>query len=96
MLEIRPSCEHCNKKLPYNSIQAMICSFECTYCTTCAQKLFKNICPNCTGNLTPRPIRPSYHIDKHPAATTVIFDPKDLKITHQQFSDYGHIPPEKR
>lgn len=96
MLEIRPSCEHCNKNLPYHSTEAMICSFECTFCSTCALELFKNICPNCTGNLTSRPIRPSYHTGKHPASTTVIFSPKDLKLTKQQFNDYGHIPPEKR
>jgi uncharacterized protein len=35
---------------------AMICSFERTWCAECAQTL--GVCPNCGGNFTPRPIRP--------------------------------------
>ncbi|WP_370568397.1 DUF1272 domain-containing protein [Lacinutrix sp. WUR7] len=54
MLEIRPTCEHCNKSLPFYSKEAMICTFECTYCTACAKEVFKNICPNCGGNFTSR------------------------------------------
>ena len=37
MLEIRPTCENCNKLLPYNSDQALICSFECTFCRDCVE-----------------------------------------------------------
>jgi uncharacterized protein len=59
MLELRPTCEHCNKKLPPDSLEAMICSFECTFCTACAQGLFGNVCPNCGGGFAPRPIRPA-------------------------------------
>ncbi|QJQ07126.1 DUF1272 domain-containing protein [Undibacterium piscinae] len=32
MLELRPSCEHCDKLLPPNSSEARICSYECTFC----------------------------------------------------------------
>ncbi len=49
MLELRPGCEHCNKALPPDSPDAMICSFECTFCQSCAQDLFENVCPNCGG-----------------------------------------------
>jgi uncharacterized protein len=35
MLELRPTCEHCNKALPPDSIEARICSYECTFCATC-------------------------------------------------------------
>lgn len=35
MLEIRPCCEQCGKDLPYNSTEAMICTFECTFCHDC-------------------------------------------------------------
>ena len=58
MLELRPTCEHCNKPMPPDSPDAMICSFECTFCKTCAQNLFRNVCPNCGGELVRRPIRP--------------------------------------
>nr|WP_231613095.1 MULTISPECIES: DUF1272 domain-containing protein [unclassified Pseudoalteromonas] len=38
MLELRPNCECCNKDLPPNSIEADICSFECTFCTNCVEQ----------------------------------------------------------
>lgn len=76
MLEIRPNCEYCNKNLPNTSREAMICSFECTYCKTCALEIFENVCPSCAGNFVERPIRPSKMIIKYPASTTRIFKPK--------------------
>ena len=59
MLEIRPSCEHCDKDLPANSTDAHICSYECTYCTKCVEDVLLNVCTNCGGGFTPRPVRPS-------------------------------------
>ena len=59
MLEIRPNCECCNKNLAANSTQAMICSYECTFCQQCVESTLKNVCPNCGGGFTFRPIRPS-------------------------------------
>lgn len=43
MLEIRPNFEHCNKDLPSNATEAMICTFECTYCKTCAIEIFSKM-----------------------------------------------------
>ena len=37
MLELRPNCECCNKDLPPEAADAMICSFECTFCRDCAE-----------------------------------------------------------
>jgi uncharacterized protein len=56
MLEIRPTCEHCNKSLPNDSEEAMICSYECTFCRDCVDTVLKNICPNCGGNFEKRPV----------------------------------------
>ena len=78
MLEIRPTCEHCNKSLPYNSNEAMICTFECTYCKDCAENIFKEVCPNCGGNFTVRPIRPENLLEKYPVSTTIVHKPKDV------------------
>ncbi|WP_218139596.1 DUF1272 domain-containing protein [Thalassotalea agarivorans] len=36
--------------------EAYICSYECTFCTPCAVS-FDYICPNCQGELVPRPKR---------------------------------------
>ena len=68
MLEIRPNCECCDKDLPPDSNVAMICSFECTFCASCAQKLLGGHCPNCSGNLVSRPIRPKELLDAAPAS----------------------------
>lgn len=78
MLEIRPNCEQCNKDLPYNSEEAMICTFECTFCKTCTDEVFKGICPNCNGNLEKRPIRPERLLEKHPVSTKRIYKPKNV------------------
>ncbi|MBT5187062.1 MAG: DUF1272 domain-containing protein [Kordiimonadaceae bacterium] len=69
MLELRPNCEHCDKDLPYGAEDAMICTFECTFCTDCVDNVYKGKCPNCGGNFTERPIRPSNLIEKYPPST---------------------------
>ncbi|SMC74992.1 DUF1272 domain-containing protein [Cellulophaga tyrosinoxydans] len=81
MLEIRPSCEHCNKALPNASKEAMICTFECTFCRDCVENLLYNICPNCGGNFTIRPIRPKNLVEKYPVSNNVVYKPVNLE-TH--------------
>ncbi|MEO8305034.1 MAG: DUF1272 domain-containing protein [Betaproteobacteria bacterium] len=83
MLELRPTCEHCNKALPPASLEARICSFECTFCATCAEDLFGDVCPNCGGGFVQRPIRPMHnwkgenHLAKYPASTKAKHRPVD-------------------
>jgi len=69
MLELRPNCECCDRDLPAQSADARICTFECTFCAECADRLLKRACPNCGGNLVVRPIRPSAALVKYPAST---------------------------
>jgi uncharacterized protein len=69
MLELRPNCECCNKDLPPESTDAVICTFECTFCTSCAKSVLHSKCPNCGGNFVNRPIRPSELLKKYPAST---------------------------
>jgi hypothetical protein len=75
MLELRPNCECCNKDLPPESTEARICSFECTFCATCAETKLSGICPNCGGELVPRPRRPANELASHPASTKRIYKP---------------------
>ena len=96
MLEIRPNCEHCNKDLPNTSTEAMICSFECTYCKTCAIEIFENVCPSCSGNFVERPIRPSKYKEKYPVSIKRIFKPKDLEASKKNTEKYKNIQPEER
>ncbi|MGM8933754.1 DUF1272 domain-containing protein [Pseudomonas neustonica] len=72
MLELRPSCECCNKDLPPSATDALICSFECTFCRECAEHRLRWLCPNCGGGLVARPIRPAALLAANPAATTRI------------------------
>jgi hypothetical protein len=55
-LELRPACERCGTALPPDSTEARICSYECTFCATCADALL-GVCPNCGGDLQRRPAR---------------------------------------
>jgi hypothetical protein len=59
MLELRPNCELCDRDLPPMSADARICSYECTFCTTCVEAVLLDVCPNCGGGFAPRPIRPA-------------------------------------
>jgi hypothetical protein len=68
MLELRPNCECCDKDLPPESKEAVICTFECTFCSDCSINILNNICPNCHGNFVQRPIRPVAALKKNPAS----------------------------
>jgi uncharacterized protein len=102
MLELRPTCEHCNKSLPPDSLEARICSYECTFCATCVETVLGNVCPNCGGGFVPRPIRPSKSwkgdnsLGKDPASTRIRHRPVD-PAAHAKFSaPIRNIPPERR
>lgn len=101
MLELRPTCEHCNRALPADSIEARICTYECTFCAHCVE-LLDNVCPNCGGGFTPRPVRPARHwkgnnyLGADPASAVVRHRPVDL-AAHGKFAvEIRRIPPERR
>ena len=75
MLALRPNCECCDRDLPPESRDALICSFECTWCSECATTHMGNHCANCFGELQPRPIRRGDMLAKFPAATERKFQP---------------------
>jgi hypothetical protein len=79
MLELRPNCECCDKDLPPDSNAARICSYECTFCADCAEHVIKGACPNCGGNLAPRPIRPAVKLARDPASTRRILKSEGCK-----------------
>ncbi len=76
MLELRPNCECCDKDLPPDSAEAVICSFECTFCRDCADTVLSGQCPNCGGELVRRPIRPAGKLANYPASTLRILKPE--------------------
>ena len=69
MLVLRPNCECCDRDLPADSALARICTFECTFCADCAVTRLGGVCPNCTGELVRRPIRPAAALARFPAST---------------------------
>ena len=75
MLELRPSCECCDKDLPPAAIDAMICSFECTFCAHCVENRLGGTCPNCGGGFVSRPVRPVNKLTGNPPSTNRVFNP---------------------
>jgi hypothetical protein len=75
MLELRPNCECCDTDLPPDSPQARICTFECTFCATCADGVLKGRCPNCGGELVARPRRPADKLARYPASAKRVLKP---------------------
>jgi len=102
MLELRPTCEHCNAPLPPDSTAAMICSFECTFCRDCVATVLGDVCPNCGGGFCPRPVRPARnhkgdnYLGKYPAGTTVRHRPVDLAAHARFAAALRDVAPERR
>jgi hypothetical protein len=101
MLELRPTCEHCNKALPPASTEAMICTYECTFCRACAE-LLQDVCPNCGGGFAPRPIRPAHvwkqglSLSSHPGTHQVTYKPVNLAEHAALVARLQGRPPEQR
>lgn len=72
MLELRPNCECCDRDLPPDA-EAYICTFECTWCRTCAFEVMKGVCPNCGGGFERRPVRPAGKLAANPPSTKRVY-----------------------
>ena len=87
MLELRPICEHCARSLPPASLEARICSYECTFCSDCVETVLHDVCPNCGGGFTQRPIRPvqNWKDDNYLAK-----DPPSTQLKHRPVNPAAH------
>jgi hypothetical protein len=92
----------CDRDLPPDSAEACICSYECTFCADCVDRVLLNVCPNCGGGFASRPIRPkAAHRDGtglqyHPASIkrrTIKWAVKDLEAFSAKLCG---TPPAKR
>jgi len=101
-LELRPNCEFCDTDLPPNSINARICSYECTFCAACVEHKLYNVCPNCGGGFAPRPIRPATEwrpglsVAKRLPSTKRVYLSYSLDDIAKHSSRMKDIPPERR
>lgn len=93
MLEIRLYCENCGDSLPNESDQAMICSYECTFCQKCVEEILLNVCPNCGGGFEKRPTRPYKQLDKYPPSSVKIVKPI---LINEYLEINKNISPRKR
>ena len=102
MLKLKPNCECCGKNLPPDAADALICSFECTFCATCVETKLSNVCPNCGGGFQPRPIRPrgewrpGLSLARRPASTErhhLSYDTDDIAAFAERLRG---TPPEER
>jgi uncharacterized protein len=101
-LELRPNCEYCDKDLPPDATEARICSYECTFCDDCVNGPLQNVCPNCGGGFTSRPIRPAREwrtgasLATRPASTKRV----GLSFSREQIAEFVRevmaVPPERR
>jgi hypothetical protein len=96
VLELRPSCELCDRDLPPDSTEAMICSFECTFCAACVRDTLHNVCPNCGGGFASRPIRPKAALARRPASTERVRHPIDADRHGAFLARYRDVPPPQR
>lgn len=100
-LQIRPNCERCDRDLAPNAINAMICTYECTFCTDCVAAI-ENVCPNCGGGFAPRPIRPANEwrpglsLAKRPASTMRVHLSKSAEDVAEHSRRLRDIRPEDR
>ena len=96
MLELRPVCENCNRDLPNCSSEAMICTFECTFCRDCVTDILHNVCPNCGGDFEKRPIRPKEKLLKFPQKAEKYFQPIDINKFDLLCNKNKNVKPNER
>lgn len=87
MLDLRPVCENCAKPLPPASTDAMICTFECTFCADCVESVLHNVCPNCGGGFEKRPVRPKTNWNSD---NDLAHYPPTTKVKHRQVDAKAH------
>ena len=101
-LELRPNCEWCDVDLPPSATDAMICTYECTFCAACVAEHLHDVCPNCGGGFSPRPIRPvgewrpGISLALRPASTVrhhLSYSPEDVAELSLRLRD---VPPVSR
>lgn len=93
MLELRQNCENCGKDLPNDTSEAMICTYECTFCIECVDKVLENVCPNCGGGFEKCPTRPHHQLEKFPMRVDQVFKPVEL---NKFLETHKNIPPRER
>ena len=83
-------------------MEALICSYECTFCADCIENRLGNVCPNCGGGFAPRPIRPAKEwraglsVAKRPPSDTRVHSSYSLDDIAAHSARIRNIPPQDR
>ena len=102
MLQLKPNCECCDCDLPPDSVEAMLCSYECTFCHSCVNDVLQNVCPNCGGGFQRRPVRPAtarregVSLAHQPASAERVHARHDRAAMQTFAAQYADVPPESR
>jgi len=102
LLDLRPNCELCDADLPPDAPDARICSYECTFCADCVDRVLRNVCPNCGGGFVPRPFRPrqawrpGIGLEHHPPAAHREHSPHSLEAIQALSALLHDTPPDAR
>ena len=102
LLDLRPNCECCDRDLLPDTLDAMICTYECTFCRKCVHEVLRNVCPNCGGGFVSRPIRPKVarrkgvSISHQPASTERVHTRYTREELAEFASQYEHVFPKDR
>lgn len=100
-MDMRPNCERCDVDLPPSSVDAHVCTYECTFCTACVTRL-SNVCPNCGGGFAPRPVRPAREwrpglsVALRPGSTVRVHTPYTEAELDEFVSRVKDVPPAER
>jgi hypothetical protein len=101
-LILRPNCEFCDKDLTPAATDAMICTYECTFCADCVNTKLFNVCPNCGGGFASRPIRPASEwrpglsVAKRPPSAQRVHLSYSAEEIAELSSRLRNIPPQER
>lgn len=98
---MKPICENCGKDLPNESSEAMICTFECTFCADCVTNVLENVCPNCGGGFEKRPTRPvtcatKFCVTNYPVSQEKYLSPVDKEKFASLKEHFQNIDPRNR
>lgn len=97
-LEMRDTCERCGGELGLGA-DAFICSYECTFCPDCTTGMAAT-CPNCGGELLPRPRRKTATVTPRAAVRRLheIWNTGEVAAVDDVYTDdfVGHFPQGER
>src|SRR5262249_4294051 len=77
--QAEPSCNGC-RRVRCVTPADQEGNYPCTWCAACTERCLNGDCPNCGGDITPRPTRSAAHLTNHPASPHRVHQPGLHKV----------------